>query len=93
MKSTGIVRKIDHLGRLVVPVELRKTMGIEVSDPMEFYTNGDQIVVKKYKPGCHVCGEISAEVSYFYGQTICKKCVKEIAKYASRIIEDEKMEE
>ena len=52
MKSTGIVRKVDELGRIVLPIELRRTMGIEVKDALEIYVDGDHIVLKKYEPSC-----------------------------------------
>ena len=56
MKSTGIVRKVDELGRIVLPIELRRTMGIEVKDALEIYVDGDHIVLKKYEPSCVFCG-------------------------------------
>ena len=56
MKSTGIVRKVDELGRIVLPIELRRTMNIDVKDAMEIYVDGDQIVLKKYEPSCIFCG-------------------------------------
>lgn len=61
MKSTGIVRKVDELGRIVLPIELRRTMNIDVKDAMEIYVDGDQIVLKKYEPSCIFCG--SAKIS------------------------------
>ncbi len=61
MKSTGIVRKVDELGRLVIPKELRRTLGIDNGDPAEIFIDGDKIVIKKYKPNmeCAVTGEVS----------------------------------
>ena len=50
MKSTGMVRKIDELGRVVIPMELRKTLGIDKQDPLEIFIKGDQIVLQKYQP-------------------------------------------
>lgn len=52
MKSTGIVRKVDELGRIVIPMELRKSLGISEKDPMEIFVDGDQIILRKYAPGC-----------------------------------------
>ena len=52
MKSTGIVRKVDELGRIVLPSELRKSLGIEVKDSLEIYTSGDSVILKKYLPAC-----------------------------------------
>ncbi|WLR50891.1 AbrB/MazE/SpoVT family DNA-binding domain-containing protein [Bacillus tianshenii] len=61
MKSTGIVRKVDELGRVVIPIELRRTLGIEEKDALEIYVDDDRIILKKYKPNmtCHVTGEVS----------------------------------
>lgn len=87
MKATGMVRNVDHLGRVVVPKEIRKTMGIDELDPVEFYVDGDKIILKKYQPGCHICGSVEDAVSHFYGRIICNKCVTEIGKHANRIIQ------
>ncbi|MCA1066172.1 AbrB/MazE/SpoVT family DNA-binding domain-containing protein (plasmid) [Rossellomorea sp. AcN35-11] len=61
MKSTGIVRKVDELGRIVVPKEVRRTLNINEKDPVEIFINGEQIVLKKYKPAmtCAVTGEVA----------------------------------
>ncbi|MYL35936.1 AbrB/MazE/SpoVT family DNA-binding domain-containing protein [Pontibacillus yanchengensis] len=63
MKSTGIVRKVDELGRVVIPIELRRTLGINEKDALEIYVDDDRIVLKKYKPNmtCHVTGEVSEQ--------------------------------
>jgi transcriptional pleiotropic regulator of transition state genes len=76
MKSTGIVRRVDELGRIVIPKELRRTMNIEVGDPLEIYTEGEQIILKKYAPGCVFCGEVDRIVN-FKGKHVCLKCLKE----------------
>ena len=55
MNSTGVVRKLDNLGRIVIPIELRKTMGIAIKDTLEIFTEGDEIILKKYQPGCIFC--------------------------------------
>ena len=62
MKSTGIVRKMDALGRVTVPKELRDVMGIATQDPMEYYVDGDKIIIKKYSPGCMECGAIGLQL-------------------------------
>ncbi len=73
MKSTGIVRKIDDLGRMVIPIELRKTMNIDRKDPMEIYVDNEKIILKKYEPACIFCG--NAENTFdFKGKTICSDC-------------------
>ncbi|SEO38768.1 transcriptional pleiotropic regulator of transition state genes [Amphibacillus marinus] len=61
MKSTGIVRKVDELGRVVIPIELRRTLGIAEKDALEIYVDDERIILQKYKPSmtCHVTGEIS----------------------------------
>lgn len=60
MKSTGMVRKIDELGRVVIPIEIRRTMNLNVKDPLEIFTDEDAIVLKKYSAGlvCDVTGEL-----------------------------------
>ena len=77
MKSTGVVRKLDTLGRVVIPIELRKTMGIDIKDTLEIYTEGDEIILKKYEPGCVFCGD-ARNVNLFKGKNICPKCMKEL---------------
>lgn len=61
MKSTGILRKVDELGRITLPIELRRSLDLEVKDPVEIFIDGDQIILKKYKPNmaCAVTGEVS----------------------------------
>lgn len=77
MKSTGIVRKVDELGRVVIPKELRKVLNINEKDPLEIYTDGEQIILKKYNPGCTFCGSMD-DLIEFGGTYICKKCRKAI---------------
>lgn len=79
MKSTGVVRKIDPLGRIVIPMELRRTSGIKESDPMEIYTDGDQIILKKYEPACIFCNEAKDVINY-RGKNICNHCLDEMRK-------------
>ena len=74
MKSTGVVRKLDNLGRIVIPVELRKVMDI---DTLEIFTEGDQIILKKYHPACIFCNE-ARNVNLFKGKLVCDKCLKEM---------------
>lgn len=77
MKSTGIVRKVDELGRIVLPVELRRTLGIAEKDPLEIFVEGDTIVLHKYQPTCVFCDETSGIVSY-KGKNVCPSCVKKL---------------
>jgi transcriptional pleiotropic regulator of transition state genes len=77
MKSTGIVRPIDPLGRLVIPAEIRKTMEWPEKTPMEIYTEGDSVIIKKYQPACIFCGSLD-DVHEFKGKKVCGKCASEI---------------
>lgn len=63
MKSTGIVRKVDELGRVVIPIELRRTLDINIKDPLEIYVDNDKVILKKYQPNmaCQITGESSDE--------------------------------
>lgn len=79
MKSTGIVRKVDELGRVVVPIELRRNLGIGEKDPMEIFVDGDRIVLKKYEPACTFCGEAD-NVVRFKGKIICHSCMDTLHK-------------
>ncbi|KIN81887.1 AbrB/MazE/SpoVT family DNA-binding domain-containing protein [Clostridium botulinum] len=80
MKNIGIVRKIDSLGRIVLPKELRKALNIKDNEtPLEIYTEGEEIILKKYAPACIFCGE-AKEVINFKGKNICKSCLKELKK-------------
>lgn len=77
MRSTGIVRKLDDLGRIVIPKETRKVLGIKEGNSLEVFTEGESIVLKKYQPGCIFCSDVKDLVN-FKGKNICKKCLKEI---------------
>ena len=79
MKSTGIVRKVDELGRVVLPIELRRTLDIEVKDSLEIYVDGSQIILKKYEPACIFCGN-ALDIPNAKGKNICKSCLAEIAE-------------
>jgi transcriptional pleiotropic regulator of transition state genes len=78
MKSTGIVRKIDDLGRMVIPIELRKTMSINKKDPMEIFVDGEMVILRKYEPACIFCGNADDIIEY-EGRTICGSCKEKIA--------------
>ena len=77
MKSIGIIRKVDEVGRIVLPVELRRKFDINKLDPMEMYTEDDCIILKKYEPTCIFCGE-SNNVFEFNEKSVCTKCAKEL---------------
>ena len=79
LKSTGVVRKVDELGRIVIPIELRRTMGIEEKDALEIYVDSEKIILKKYEPACIFCGNAEDVVNY-KGKNICKSCLTQISK-------------
>ncbi len=81
MKSTGIVRKVDELGRVVIPIELRRTLGIEIKDALEIYVEGEHIIFKKYQPACIFCDNARDVINY-KGKNICKTCLKDLADNA-----------
>ena len=75
MKSTGIVRKVDELGRIVLPIELRRTLDIAEKDCLEIYMDGESIVLKKYQPACIFCDEAD-NITVVHGKNICAGCLK-----------------
>lgn len=77
MKSTGIVRKVDELGRIVLPIELRRTLGIAERDPLEIYVDGTSIVLRKFQDSCVFCDSTHDVVS-FKGKNVCASCLKEL---------------
>ena len=90
MKSTGIIRRIDELGRIVLPVELRRILDIKSckekgssnksdSDAVEIFVDGEEIILRKYNPGCHCCGNMSNLVEVM-GLKICNECLEEFNK-------------
>ena len=79
MKSTGIVRKVDELGRIVLPIELRRTLDIAEKDSLEIYVDGTSIVLKKYQPACVFCGE-AKDVTQYMGRNVCAKCIDTLAQ-------------
>lgn len=79
MKATGIIRRIDELGRVVVPIELRNKLNINVKDEVEIYVDGSSIVLKKFEPNCIFCGGSKNLVEY-KDKLICKKCLENISK-------------
>lgn len=83
MKSTGIVRKVDELGRIVLPIELRRTMEIAERDPLEICVDGSYIILRKYRPTCMFCDNAEKLVE-FKGANICPSCLKELAATAAK---------
>lgn len=79
MKSTGIVRRVDELGRIVIPMELRRTLAIDIKDALEIFTDGDRIVLAKYEPDCSLCGS-DRDLVQFKGKNICGACRRQLGK-------------
>ena len=79
MKTTGIVRKVDELGRIVLPVELRRTLDIEIKDSLEIYIDGDRIILRKYDDSCIFCGNREGLTEY-KGKKVCANCVGAIKR-------------
>jgi transcriptional pleiotropic regulator of transition state genes len=79
MKAIGIVRKVDELGRIVIPMELRRTFGIEKEDPLEIFVDEDMIILKKYEPACIFCGS-AEDILKVGSKNVCRQCVTDMAK-------------
>ena len=79
MKATGIVRPVDPLGRVVIPVELRRTLNIKTDDSLEVFVDGEYIMLKKYEPACIFCGN-AKDVENIRGKNVCKACREKLAK-------------
>lgn len=80
MKSTGIIRKVDELGRIVLPIELRRTLDIAERDELEIYMEGDHIVLQKFEPSCIFCASSQGLVTY-RGKNVCQDCVRNMGKF------------
>lgn len=84
MKSTGIVRKVDELGRVVIPIELRRTLDIEEKDSLEIYVDGERIILKKYQPACVFCGN-AQDVHNFKGKNVCHDCLGDMSNQVAAV--------
>lgn len=78
LKSTGIIRKIDELGRIVLPMEVRRTFGIDTRDPLEIFIDGKRIILSKIEEVCHFCAS-SKNIRTFKGKKVCRACQKAIS--------------
>ncbi len=78
MKSTGIVRKVDELGRVVIPIEIRNKFDIAEKDPIEIYVDGSSIILKKYEPNCIFCGNAKNLIAY-KDKLVCSKCAQKLS--------------
>ena len=78
MKSLGIIRYIDHLGRIVIPKEIRDTLDIQDKDPVEIYTEGDSILLRKHQLTCIFCGK-GASLSVYKNKPVCADCISDLS--------------
>ncbi len=79
MKATGLVRKIDELGRIVIPIELRRALGIDNKDSIEILVEGESVILKRYEPACSFCGNKN-NVQHFRGKIVCSECTADMFK-------------
>ena len=79
MKSTGVVRKVDELGRIVLPISIRQNLDIGEHDPVEIFIEGERIILKKYHPACVFCGDAD-DVTFFNDKRICTRCLEKIKR-------------
>ncbi|WP_426453801.1 AbrB/MazE/SpoVT family DNA-binding domain-containing protein [Paenibacillus sp. S-38] len=85
-KATGMTRNLDSLGRIVIPKELRMNMDLDLHDPLEIFIDGDEIILRKYSPGCSLCGQVDNPITSVYpGKKICTTCIKIIAEKAAKL--------
>ena len=80
MKSTGIVRKVDELGRIVLPIELRRMLDIAERDELEIYMENDRIILQKYESSCVFCASTQGLVSY-KGKNVCQTCIRNMTRF------------
>lgn len=79
MKSTGIIRKVDDLGRIVLPIELRRVLDISERDELEIYMENDRIILQKFEPACLFCGSSRGLISY-RRKNVCQECVRKLTE-------------
>ena len=79
MKSTGIIRKVDELGRIVLPIEIRRVLDIAERDELEIFMDDDQIVLQKFEPSCIFCASSKDMVSY-RGKNVCQECIRKMSR-------------
>ena len=80
MKSTGITRPVDALGRVVIPMEIRETFDIKTKDILDIYVEGDKIILRKHGESCVFC-DSQEDVINFEGKKICKNCISKLSQY------------
>jgi len=78
MHDTGIVRRVDDLGRIVIPMELRRTLGINVKDPLAIFVEGEHIILTKHKDACSICGDTDTKTTEVKGRPVCVEAIKKM---------------
>lgn len=86
MKNVGVIRNVDQLGRIVIPVEIRNTMNFDRFQTLEILLDDDSIILKKYKPGCHCCNEVEIKATVL-GLNLCEKCINKFNEVREKIDE------
>lgn len=79
MKATGMTRQVDELGRFVLPIEIRRAIGINVKDSLEIFTEEDRVILRKYEPACIFCNSAD-DIVYYEGKRICRECLGKLKK-------------
>ena len=79
MKTKGIIRKVDEVGRIIIPSEIRSVLNIDYRDQVEVFLDNNSMIVKKYVPTCIFCGE-TKNISVFKDKQVCARCLKELSK-------------
>ncbi|MBU7006331.1 AbrB/MazE/SpoVT family DNA-binding domain-containing protein [Phosphitispora fastidiosa] len=92
MKATGVVRKVDELGRVVIPIELRRTLEIDEKDSLEFFVDGEKIILRKYEPACVFCSK-TEDIIVFRGKRVCKICARIQGQMADELESEESNDE
>lgn len=82
MKATGIIRRVDELGRVVIPIEIRNKLEIAEKDPIEIYVDGSSIILKKFEPNCVFCNNSKNLIEY-NSKLVCEKCANKLSKLAN----------
>ncbi len=77
MKSTGVVRKVDELGRIVLPISIRQIMDINEKDSLEIFTDENKIILQKYQPSCVFCNNVD-DIVFFNNKRVCRTCLEKI---------------
>lgn len=83
MKSTGIIRRVDELGRVVIPIEIRNKLDIQERDPIEIYVDGSAVILKKFEPNCIFCGN-TKDLTKYKDKLVCMKCSKKLGEVSEK---------